>query len=781
MNQADYSYGRLTRSVLSVAIVAVLIILVLLPSLALAAGFPLSPSDTAINNALDFLRDAQQPNGNIGGFAISAWAVMAIAAAGEDPHEWGDPSVVDYLRNNSSSISPDVATDWERSILAICAAGEDPTSFGGVDYVAGLKARWDGVNNQMGDPDLINDDFWGVLALIAAGESPSSTYIQGMVDFIKANQGFDGGWSYLPVTDSGWSGSDVDNTAAAMMALAAANDMDPSVIDMAVIFLEYSQNLDGGFASVWGGESNSASTSWAIAGLVAAGENPTQWEWDDNPVGYLLSLQNTDGSFNYTADSSSYAEWMTAYAIPALLGDPYPVTSVEWQPSQSDGPDLAVTGVNVPATLYVGTPATITATITNIGDEDITNSFTASLLVDGILAGTTAVPPLNAGSSSQVTLYWAPSYAGDCTLSFSADSSGTIVESNEANNEYSTDVEVTEQSEGADVIVSDITVPAALNEAVTATVTATITNIGDEDISDSFVITLKVDDMTVDSTMLTELSADSTTSVDFDWLPTTSGSYTLSVIADSGSAIDESSEDNNEYRIQAAVGGQPQLDLTVTDIAVPATIYPDVAATITATIANIGYEDIGNSFGVELRVNGVTVDSDTVTALNAGSTASVNFDWTPTVSGNYTLGVIADSGGTIGESNETNNDFTLQTTVSPSGSNTSPGVNPTISVSVEPTNADFGELAPGETSAELEITITNNGNKDMLLTADLAGDAQDFYAATLRLDDQPWGAFEVVVPQNSLVVIRASLSVPQSYDGPIMEGGVLIFWATTAS
>jgi len=49
---------------------------------------PLNASDPQITEALDYLKGTQQSDGRIAAFATSAWAVMAIAAAGENPNSW---------------------------------------------------------------------------------------------------------------------------------------------------------------------------------------------------------------------------------------------------------------------------------------------------------------------------------------------------------------------------------------------------------------------------------------------------------------------------------------------------------------------------------------------------------------------------------------------------------------------------------------------------------------------------------------------------------------------
>ncbi len=284
-----------------------------------AEVYPLDDGDVQIEQALDYLRGQQEANGRIAAYLTSAWAVMAIAAAGEDPHTWtaGDTSIVEYLQNNANHLDPYKATDWERAILAIVAAGDNPRDFGDLDYVDTLLDFYDG--NQMGDDGMLNDDFWGILALAAIGES--TTAIQNMAAFIMSNQNGDGGW--------GWTvggNSDADNTAAAISALVAAGKSPGSpVITDALSYLKTQQQNNGGFLSE--GNTNTAVNSWVINAISDVGQSPVADEWrksGNNAVGYLLSLQDADGAFKWTATKKSYPEWMTAYAIIALLGKSWP-------------------------------------------------------------------------------------------------------------------------------------------------------------------------------------------------------------------------------------------------------------------------------------------------------------------------------------------------------------------------------------------------------------------------------------------------------------------------
>ncbi|MGD8544883.1 MAG: NosD domain-containing protein [Candidatus Bathyarchaeota archaeon] len=301
-------------------------IVLLLGTVVSAVAYPFSFDNPGVVGALNYLRDAQKIDGSIGNFVTSSWAVMAIAAVGEDPHTWrnGGPSIVEYLKANQNLLNISKATDVARYMLSMTAAGEDPRNITGTDYVAVLEGLH--VNGQIGHQSLLNDDFWSVLAL-ASAEKANSTIIQDSMVFIKNNQNSDGGWNWA-VGGS----SDVDDTSAAILALIAGGEPPSShVIEDGLVYLKQNQMENGGF-QFFGG-TNSASDSWAIDAIVAAGQNPTDPYWTkngNNPVTHLLTLQNPDGSFNWTSNDSYGIDKkrMTSYAIPALVGKPYPIPRV---------------------------------------------------------------------------------------------------------------------------------------------------------------------------------------------------------------------------------------------------------------------------------------------------------------------------------------------------------------------------------------------------------------------------------------------------------------------
>ena len=102
-------------------------------------------------------------------------------------------------------------------------------------------------------------------------------------------------------------------------------------------------------------------------------------------------------------------------------------------------------------------------------------------------------------------------------------------------------------------------------------------------------------------------------------------------------------------------------DLTPTSIATDS-LSAGVPAAIMVNVSNIGSADAG-SFNVSLKVEETIIDNETVTSLGAGSSVSVVFTWTPTSAGSFNLTAIVDSDDAVAESDETNNNLTVQATV----------------------------------------------------------------------------------------------------------------------
>lgn len=281
----------------------------------------------AIGRELDYLASAQNDDGGFGSGPglhsselYSAWAAIGLAAAGRNPVtlQKGGRTVLDALKAEAASLRG--AGDLERTILAMRACGAAPAQLPGGDPVRRLLA-YRAKDGSFGG--LSNLTAFGILALRAAGYGARSPVLAAAARWLVRQQDPDGGFGF----GLRGGGSDVDDTAAAMQALAVAGKRRADVLGRAVRYLRRVQNLDGGYPQEQGGASNAQSTSWAVQGLVAAGADPARVRraGSATPLGYLESLVLPDGSVRYSRTGEQTPVWVTAQALTALAEEPFPI------------------------------------------------------------------------------------------------------------------------------------------------------------------------------------------------------------------------------------------------------------------------------------------------------------------------------------------------------------------------------------------------------------------------------------------------------------------------
>ncbi len=284
------------------------------------AGSSLAPE-------LSFLTSAQNADGGFGGARgqgsselYSAWSAIGLAAAGRDPASVrrSGHSVLDSLRAQASTLQG--LGDAERTILAARACGASAYSFAGRNLVAEV------LHSRSSDDSFahqVNLSAFAVFALRAAGHSPGFGAIHQAAGWIERQQNPDGGFAF----GSRGSPSDVDDTGAALQALADAGAHNRRILAAAAGYLVRSQSADGGFPQQYGGQSNAQSTAWAIQGLIAAGDNPgaVRRRGSRSPLGFLESLRAPDGSIRYSRTGAQTPVWVTAQALIALAGRTFPV------------------------------------------------------------------------------------------------------------------------------------------------------------------------------------------------------------------------------------------------------------------------------------------------------------------------------------------------------------------------------------------------------------------------------------------------------------------------
>jgi energy-coupling factor transport system substrate-specific component len=287
---------------------------------------------TASKRATTWLANAQNKDGGFGsapgqasGSLFTGWASLGLAAGGDNPRdvERRGHSPIDFIRADAGRIRE--VGEVERTILVLEAAGLSARDFAGRDFVARLE-RYRRANGSFSG--FVSYTAFGILALRAA----DSGAVGAPARWLAAQQNDDGGFGLSPGAQS-----DVDNTGAAVQALAAAGRRGP--LDQAVGYLRVTQNGDGGFGQYDGRSSNAQSTAYAVQGLVAAGRNPGRFRKSGrSPLEYLRSLQRADGSVDYSRVSSQTPVWVTAQAVMALKRKPLPLDPVAREAVAGDSP-----------------------------------------------------------------------------------------------------------------------------------------------------------------------------------------------------------------------------------------------------------------------------------------------------------------------------------------------------------------------------------------------------------------------------------------------------------
>lgn len=365
------------------AIPALLVIVVGFPALAGGAyGGTSSKSagDSVRAGGLRWLLAAQNRDGGFpespGSGATSspretAWAALALAAAGEDLSSLRKPggrSVVDALISDSREMvsqtgdSPEERAGWEERIaLAAAAAGANPHDFGGHNLVGEIRARIgkSGAVNYYGPGDpSVNLTAYAILALRAGGVASNDRTLSRAARWLGRQQQRDGGFSISPrgaIVRSG----DVDTTGAVLQALRSAGRSRDGVVGRAHAFLVSAQAGGGGFGASTGSGANAQSTAMGLLGLRAfrLGGSATSVK---EASGWLVRCLESSGRVDYSPASGGHSAsrqtpvWVTAQVLLAESGRNLPIVTLAHQRSFGAAGSQSANGAS-------GTPASAAA------------------------------------------------------------------------------------------------------------------------------------------------------------------------------------------------------------------------------------------------------------------------------------------------------------------------------------------------------------------------------------------------------------------------------------
>ena len=312
-------------------IVRPLVIVALAAGLAATIASPARAARVNVSRELAYLASAQDSDGGFGaapGQASSelytGWAAIGLAAGGRDPASVrrDGHSVLYALGAQAGTLEG--PGDLERTILALRACGAPTGGLAGKSLIGGLLRYRDSDGSFA---DQVNLTAFAIFALRAAGIAWNGPTVGAAGRWLARQQNADGGFSFA----THGSASDVDDTAAALQGLIDSGAARSSAgVQRAVAYIERAQNLDGGMPQQPGGESNAQSTAWAVQGLVAAGRDveTVKRSGSRSPLGYLQSLVAANGSVRYSRTSVQTPVWVTAQALTALAGAPFPIGPV---------------------------------------------------------------------------------------------------------------------------------------------------------------------------------------------------------------------------------------------------------------------------------------------------------------------------------------------------------------------------------------------------------------------------------------------------------------------
>ncbi len=332
-------------------------------------------------------------------------------------------------------------------------------------------------------------------------------------------------------------------------------------------------------------------------------------------------------------------------------------------------PDMTISNIYYPTQIFNDEQADVIVEVQNLGDTS-TGQFWVTL--NGGDTQYQSIDNLAPGESRNVTFVWTPEGAGEFNLTASVDPMNAVNESDETNNQEVITIDVIERT--WDVAVSGLSAPGNVIEGDSFTVTANISNLGNQNLTTN--VTLYVNGTEIETRAVSLVPGDSTL-LDFNLIFNDAGDYDISVVADPSNALNESDETNNQMGVIVTVApNQPPI----------AEAGPDV-----------------NTFVGELVVFNASQSYDpdgTITSYawdfgdgTTGTGQAVNHTYTN--AGVYTVTLtVTDDKGAIGQD-------TLTTVVS------APVEKPDFAI----TNVDYpAKVNPGD-NATIMITVYNLGNE----------------------------------------------------------------------
>ncbi len=317
-----------------------------------------------------------------------------------------------------------------------------------------------------------------------------------------------------------------------------------------------------------------------------------------------------------------------------------------YTPVSVASPDLIVSDITYsPQKPAIGDMVTLNATITNQG-KGLAANFKVGYYLDNELISTGTVSSLPGGTSFNTTCTWKITN-GYHTLTVNANDGNLIFESDESNNTRSISI----APNMPDLAITNVVwSPAEITPGQEIVFTFDVSNIGGVTAGASR-LAYYVDGSIAGYNDIDSIAAGAKVTQSFTWAAS-AGQHSISIVADSKNQVDEIDETNNTVTVNI-----PPPDLIVENISYSrqnGTIGDTV--TITASIMNTKGSRAPESIA-GCYVDGISIGTKPVPALDAGESADVSFEWTAEP-GTHSFTVRADINNTVMETDETNNEGT---------------------------------------------------------------------------------------------------------------------------
>ncbi len=434
-------------------------------------------------------------------------------------------------------------------------------------------------------------------------------------------------------------------------------------------------------------------------------------------------------------------------------------------------PDLAVLAVAGPTEAVPGAPVNVVWTMTNLGPGNISVPWNARIALANDAAGNGAVTlatvtlssPLGAGASAFFTntVIIPPSFTGQKWFVVTADPDNALTEVNEANNLRVAASAVTLPS--PDLVVREVTTPAAAQFGDTITISWAVTNAGTATASSTWSDKLYLSaasNSLSGATLLATVAANASplavgttyTRTQTVTLPlaaqSAAGVYFIVLAADAASTLQEGNEANNLRGACIALTLPPRPDLAVVDLAGPGSAIAGMPVELVWTVTNQGTAAVSVPWTDSIYLSGDTnVGNDQFLfllqctnqlAVGESVTRTQVVTLPPTFSApavNFV--VVADSGDDLIELNEGNNNAITTNAVVPLSTLTMQLPMTEVSEAAAGTPIQGVITRSGNVTSNLVVSLVSSNTAELRVPANVtipAGAASTNFEVTIIAD-----------------------------------------------